>query len=76
MQYNKGTRAEALTRRRSARQETGNQACVTSFGLPLGRGGGEEGGGGRSKKQDQAEWTLLRHSNVTFQDGRRAARAD
>lgn len=40
MQYNKGTRAEVLTRRRSAREGTGALACVTSFGLSSGGGGG------------------------------------
>lgn len=44
MQYNKVTRAEVLSRRRS-REETGTLACVTSFGLSC-----AEGGGGRKRK--------------------------
>lgn len=44
MQYNKGTRTEVLTGRRSAREEK-------SFGLSL--GGGE--GGGREKKAAKAQ---------------------
>lgn len=46
MQYNKGTRAGVLTRRRSAREETGTLACVTSFGL-------SDGGGEASKEEEE-----------------------
>lgn len=50
MQYNKETRAEVLTRRRCAKEETETLAHVTSFGLSW--EGEESGWEGRPSKEE------------------------